>query len=99
MSSYFKDAFLSDNEIFNFKGASSRVSSNNPNDQNPRRTTVKDAEFSEVLSNNNNSLFYNSMSSFVIDSNNKEAREYKDIGSRVDQYSQKINYSSSNYKL
>jgi hypothetical protein len=106
MSTYFDNAFLgsphvlSDDEIFDFEGASSRVSSNNPDDQCSRPEPIEEAEAPDVLSDNDDGLFCDNTSDFDYNPNNQEAGEEEDAGTADDQvYSWKIDHSSGDHKL
>jgi len=106
MSTFFDDAFLlspghlNEDEIFDFRRASSGVSTHNPDDQYDGRTSVEDAEFSDVGSDNSDGLFTNSASTFVGSPELEEAEEEEDIATGGEQVqSWKIDHSSGDHKL
>jgi hypothetical protein len=106
MSNHFEEAFLSSSstipeidEIFDFDAASGRPLGNGARPNLPRRASIEDAEFSDVLSDNDDGLFCDTSDSGG-HSHARETAEEEDMATTGDEvYSWKIDHSSGDHKL
>jgi hypothetical protein len=112
MSEHFKEAFLGsqplfsntdpddDEEIFDFEAASNSALRDQPGPYSTRRTSVGDGEFSDVSSDNNDGLLYDSTPSFGGSAEQEETGEEEDVAMTGEQVqSWKIDHSSGDHKL
>jgi hypothetical protein len=107
MSERFEEASLGsqfdpgdDGEIFDFEAASNGGLRGQSGTYSARRTSVGDGEFSDVSSEDNDGLLYDSTPSFGGGSEQEEAGEEEDVAMTGEQVqSWKIDHSSGDHKL